>query len=257
MITQCNCCRINTVGQHESDCPNNPISTTISNAKGNDYRVAYLQVECPNCTRLEKENAELKAKCNLCYDDKAEKSNNALIELNNKLVVRNGRILDLENELTEYELINKHHIELIGRLEEQLKAIKYLDEDVETLSAQFHDVYMIEANKQGNTRNKQNYNDLAENVKEYDRVLARYVLSLAIPKVKYLYRQEVKTILYSELSSWEEIEGWEEAIDAICKLAIPSRDKIIEVLNIRLDPVGCPDKTKFIELIADEILGEE
>jgi FtsZ-binding cell division protein ZapB len=88
--------------------------------------------------QLQKENAELKAKCNLCYDDKAEKSNNALIELNNKLVARNGRILDLENELTEYELINKHHIELIGRLEEQLKAIPSRDKIIEVLTDYYY-----------------------------------------------------------------------------------------------------------------------
>lgn len=50
------------------------------------------------------------------------------------------------------------------------------EKDVEELSAEFHRVYMIEAKRQGDVRHKDKYEDLAENVKEFDRVLARYVL---------------------------------------------------------------------------------
>ena len=46
----------------------------------------------------------------------------------------------------------------------------------ENLASQIHDVYMIEAERQGNTRNEKRYEDLPENVKEYDRVLVDFIL---------------------------------------------------------------------------------
>ena len=49
--------------------------------------------------------------------------------------------------------------------------------EVEALSAKFHEIYMQEAKRQGDVRHKDAYADLPENVKEFDRVLARYVLT--------------------------------------------------------------------------------
>ena len=49
--------------------------------------------------------------------------------------------------------------------------------DVEELAAKFHEVYQVEARRQGDVRHKDAYSDLPENIKEFDRVLARYVLS--------------------------------------------------------------------------------
>lgn len=49
---------------------------------------------------------------------------------------------------------------------------------VEELSAKFHEIYMVEARRQGDVRHKDAYADLPENIKEFDRVLARYVLAL-------------------------------------------------------------------------------
>jgi len=58
-----------------------------------------------------------------------------------------------------------------------LEICKLLDErDLEILSSQFHDVYIKEAKRQGDCRHKDKYEDLEENIKEYDRVLARHVL---------------------------------------------------------------------------------
>ncbi len=87
---------------------------------------------------------------------------------------------------------------------------------------------MIEANKQGNTRNKQNYDDLDENTKEYDRVLARYVLSLAIPNQKTLNRKQLEDILgLKEYKTgiyyyYPEQEA-DKIIDKLLKLAIPKQ----------------------------------
>lgn len=59
-----------------------------------------------------------------------------------------------------------------------------LSKEIEKLSSKFHDVYMKEARKQGHVRHKDKYEDLEENIKEYDRVLARYVLAnFGKPKV--------------------------------------------------------------------------
>jgi hypothetical protein len=50
--------------------------------------------------------------------------------------------------------------------------------DVESLSAKFHEIYQAEAKRQGDVRHKDAYADLPENIKEFDRVLARYVIGL-------------------------------------------------------------------------------
>ena len=47
---------------------------------------------------------------------------------------------------------------------------------VETLSREFHQIYQEEAKRQGDVRHPDNYDSLPENIKEFDRVLARYVL---------------------------------------------------------------------------------
>lgn len=47
---------------------------------------------------------------------------------------------------------------------------------VEALAKEFHTVYQIEARRQGDVRHKDKYEDLPDNIKEFDRVLARYVL---------------------------------------------------------------------------------
>lgn len=54
--------------------------------------------------------------------------------------------------------------------------------EVEELAKKFHDIYQLEAKRQSDlgidkVRHPDNYDDLPERTKEYDRVLARYVLS--------------------------------------------------------------------------------
>jgi len=55
------------------------------------------------------------------------------------------------------------------------------DDDVESLSRKFHAIYQKEARRQAGTgddtvRHPDEYDDLPERTKEYDRVLARFVL---------------------------------------------------------------------------------
>jgi len=47
---------------------------------------------------------------------------------------------------------------------------------VEHLAKKFHEVYQKEAVRQGDVRHASEFEDLPENIKKFDRVLARYVL---------------------------------------------------------------------------------
>lgn len=55
--------------------------------------------------------------------------------------------------------------------------MKEFNREIESLASKFHDIYMKEARRQGDIRHKDKYEDLSENIKEFDRVLARYVLA--------------------------------------------------------------------------------
>lgn len=48
---------------------------------------------------------------------------------------------------------------------------------VEGLAEKFHEIYQQEAKRQGDVRHKDDYVNLPENIKEFDRVLARYALN--------------------------------------------------------------------------------
>ncbi len=52
-----------------------------------------------------------------------------------------------------------------------------MSEEIEVLAAQFHRIYQEEAKRQGDVRHKDSYDDLPENIKDFDRVLARHVLA--------------------------------------------------------------------------------
>lgn len=48
--------------------------------------------------------------------------------------------------------------------------------ELEALAARFHDIYQVEAHRRGDVRHPDPYEDLSELTKEWDRVLARWVL---------------------------------------------------------------------------------
>lgn len=63
----------------------------------------------------------------------------------------------------------------MGELHDEIEDINGDWRDIETLSAKIHDIYQAEAKRQGDVRHKDAYADLTENVKEFDRVLARFI----------------------------------------------------------------------------------
>lgn len=48
--------------------------------------------------------------------------------------------------------------------------------DLEALSARLHDLYQQEAHRRGDVRHADRYEDLPEATKEWDRVLARWIV---------------------------------------------------------------------------------
>lgn len=51
-----------------------------------------------------------------------------------------------------------------------------LSSELETLAAELHWVYQREAKRQGDVRHQDNYEDLPENIKDFDRALAKFIL---------------------------------------------------------------------------------
>jgi hypothetical protein len=48
---------------------------------------------------------------------------------------------------------------------------------VEDLASRLHDVYQKEAHRRGDVRHAEKYEDLSEATKEWDRVLARWIMA--------------------------------------------------------------------------------
>jgi hypothetical protein len=59
-----------------------------------------------------------------------------------------------------------------AQVEIRKEAVKLTTEE---LAAKFHEIYQQEAKRQGDVRHKDSYDELPENIKEFDRVLACYV----------------------------------------------------------------------------------
>jgi len=49
--------------------------------------------------------------------------------------------------------------------------------DIEQLSSRLHDIYQKQANASDVVRHSDNYEELSEHTKEYDRVLARWIVT--------------------------------------------------------------------------------
>ena len=82
-------------------------------------------------------------------------------------LVRNSTIVG-DRSGAEVETVNEQHIEpasLAG------------PSAVEELAAQLHDIYQTEAHRQGDVRHADEYASLSDDIKEFDRVMARFILA--------------------------------------------------------------------------------
>ncbi len=60
--------------------------------------------------------------------------------------------------------------------------MKLTPENVESLSARLHDIYQAEAHRRGDVRHADAYDSLPDDTKEWDRVLARWIIAHWVPK---------------------------------------------------------------------------
>lgn len=60
--------------------------------------------------------------------------------------------------------------------------MKLTPENVEALSARLHEIYQAEAHRRGDIRHADAYDDLPDATKEWDRVLARWIISHWVPR---------------------------------------------------------------------------
>ena len=81
---------------------------------------------------------------------------------------------------------------------------------IEQLASALHDIYQKEAKRQGDHRHFDKYEDLAESVKEYDRVLARYILEREKQQVEQIERigkaLKFADYLIGKLAGWNGID---------------------------------------------------
>ena len=68
---------------------------------------------------------------------------------------------------------------------------------VEALAREFHAIYQLEAKRQaelriGSVRHPDNYDDLLENIKDYDRVLAEHAINLLEETEKRVRKETAK-----------------------------------------------------------------
>ena len=90
-----------------------------------------------------------------------------------------------------------------------------LQEEIEKLADKFHDVYQKEIRRQGRlSKHNDKYIDLPEHIKNLDRVLAKYVLTI-ITKIRIKDLEEVK----KELLNWD----WRHAGDIEIKNYLDSK----------------------------------
>lgn len=61
------------------------------------------------------------------------------------------------------------------------RVVEFMKIDVEILSARLHDIYQLEAHRRGVVDHPDTYEDLDDSVKEWDRVLARWILRNWVP----------------------------------------------------------------------------
>lgn len=104
-------------------------------------------------------------------------------------------------------------------------------DELDQLAAELHWVYQAEAKRQGDVRHPERYADLPENIKQYDRVLAKFILERQSQRDPELVRKGVKAGLEEAariVAKWNfmacsDADGLQADIRAIPAEAIAAR----------------------------------
>jgi len=105
---------------------------------------------------------------------------------------------------------------------------------IEHLASIFHEIYQKEARRQGDIRHADRYEDLPENVKEFDRVLARYVLQ------NFQLKAEVKAKKESN-AVWK---LWEKVHDIFSDPDGSQTTHLAELMEIKKTAIKLVDSLK-------------
>lgn len=90
------------------------------------------------------------------------------------------------------------------------------NEHIEQLSAHLHSLYQAEAKRQGDVRHHDDYQALPENIKEFDRVLARYIISREEELVKEVEGLKLRiNTIYRDVGTNAYFKGAIQTIDAV------------------------------------------
>ena len=79
------------------------------------------------------------------------------------------------------------------------------------MSKIFHNIYQKEAKRQGDVRHADKYEDLPENIKEFDRVLARYVSELLKQSILEIL-EEIETAVVRDKMGYDYIQEIKEQL---------------------------------------------
>lgn len=126
--------------------------------------------------------------------------------------------------------------------------------ELEQLSAELHEVYQKEATRQGDVRHAEEYKDLPERIKDFDRALARYIIareqSLKREHERALEKQamEVQECVLSECKGAINLD-----YESIINILLDTLESIADALDNELGDTD-PD---FPENMTDEEIKEE
>lgn len=100
-----------------------------------------------------------------------------------------------------------------------------MQKELEWLASEFHNVYQQEAKKQGDVRHKDNYYDLPENIKDFDRALVQYLIKMLTAYTVHLMNSNEKARKMFETATKEQVSEYcEKQLTKFLETRIMSED---------------------------------
>ena len=106
-----------------------------------------------------------------------------------------------------------------------------LEQKIEALARQFHTVYQEEAKRQGDVRHHDDYDQLPENIKDFDRALARYVLTTFATELKAEVLEEVERGLPKEAEIIQTCSDWNAGYETGFNEALRDIRSLLQILK--------------------------